>query len=140
MRQRCYEGLEYVGIDIRQGVDNLEYAQASTLEKYNFFDLDAYGSPLPLLEIIASKCKTPSYFVLTDGARLHVQTMHRLPFHIQPYVKGGDRRSDGWYRAYPGIVKMCVLEMFAKRDVSVRGYQQYTGLRKHVLYIGFVAC
>lgn len=138
MARACYGGLDVMGIDKKTGTDNIKYSRESDLSRFNFFDLDAYGSPLVLLGIIATKCPLPSGFVLTDGSRLHVQMMHRLPAHVQPYVIGGASRSDGWYYAYPGIVKMCIGKIFASR-ADVVGYTQMTGRRKHTLYIGFVA-
>ena len=132
----CYAGLPYVGIDKKHGTDNLKYAADSTLSGFTFYDMDAYGSAMPLLEIVATKCDLPAAFVLTDGTRLHVQMMHRLPEFYHRFVKGGGRRSDGWNYAYPGIVKMTVRSLFAERG-TVTNYRQYTARRKHNLYIGF---
>ncbi|MHC1697762.1 MAG: hypothetical protein AB9919_06840 [Geobacteraceae bacterium] len=51
--RECYQGLPYLGLDIKPisdgrtilKVDNRKYLRAADLSQFNFFDLDAHGSP-----------------------------------------------------------------------------------------------
>jgi hypothetical protein len=76
MWQACYQGLEYFSIDKRGlssslKMDSSKFLRSSKLERYNFFDLDAWGSPWYHFWIIMNKRKFKEDekigIVLTDG-------------------------------------------------------------------------
>lgn len=68
----CYANQKVTSLDMKtvEGtltIDNRKFIAGSDLTKYNFFDLDAYGSPYELMLNIMKK-KTGQYvIILTDG-------------------------------------------------------------------------
>jgi len=137
MARTCYEGLPYIGIDRDRGQTAEEWAATADVTAWNFFDLDAYGSALPVVETLAARVTLPATFVLTDGTRLHVQMRSRLPEYHQRFVPGGDRYRRAWYSEYAGILRSIVEALFAGRRVV--DYQQRHASRHGVtpLYVGF---
>jgi hypothetical protein len=70
----CYENLNTTALDIKNvddvlTIDNKKFIASVDISKYNFIDLDAYGSPYELLlNVIKKKQHDPEYVViLTDG-------------------------------------------------------------------------
>jgi hypothetical protein len=78
---RCYAGLDYLGLDLRQFDDSrrtivcdsrrfLRHADAD-LSRFDLFDLDAFGSPMEHLAILCSRIKLERGrkigVALTDG-------------------------------------------------------------------------
>ena len=71
----CYESDNVTGLDIKSSdktikIDNKKFIASADLKKYNFFDLDAYGSPYELLLNIfnrRSKIRGEFVVILTDG-------------------------------------------------------------------------
>ena len=71
----CYESDNVTGLDIKSSdktikIDNKKFIASADLSQYNFFDLDAYGSPYELLlNIFNRRSKIDGEFVviLTDG-------------------------------------------------------------------------
>ena len=68
----CYEGKPVTSLELKKvagtlTIDNKKFIAAADLSKYNFFDLDAYGSPYELMLNIMKK-KTGEYvIILTEG-------------------------------------------------------------------------
>ncbi|MDD5618572.1 MAG: hypothetical protein PHG69_05705 [Candidatus Omnitrophica bacterium] len=79
MFENCYKSAEkYKGYDINAAeiqdrLDNRRAIGIEDLDGYNFFDLDAYGSPWELFFNIIIKLKTlkKASFVVTDGLFLN---------------------------------------------------------------------
>lgn len=71
----CYESEYATGLDLKTAdkilkVDNKKFIASADLSQYNFFDLDAYGSPYELLLNIfhrRSVLKGEFVVILTDG-------------------------------------------------------------------------
>ena len=71
----CYESDNVTGLDLKTSdktikIDNKKFIASADLSQYNFFDLDAYGSPYELLlNIFNRRSKIIGEFVviLTDG-------------------------------------------------------------------------
>lgn len=71
----CYESDNVTGLDLETSnntlkIDNRKFIASADLSQYNFFDLDAYGSPYELLlNIFHRRSKIDGEFViiLTDG-------------------------------------------------------------------------
>ena len=71
----CYESDNTTGLDIKASdktikIDNKKFIASADLSQYNFFDLDAYGSPYELLlNIFHRRSKMVGEFVvvITDG-------------------------------------------------------------------------
>lgn len=71
----CYESENVTGLDLKSlnktiKIDNKKFIASADLSKYNFFDLDAYGSPYELLLNVfnrRSKIERSFVVVITDG-------------------------------------------------------------------------
>lgn len=70
----CYRGMDVTALDTKQiknvlKIDNRKFIAGQNLSKYNFIDLDAYGSPYELLLNIFNKKQHDELFVviITDG-------------------------------------------------------------------------
>jgi len=71
----CYEGTvdSITSLDLKQTtgvirIDNKKFIASTDIEKYNFFDLDAYGDPYELLlNIMKRKQNEPYVVIITDG-------------------------------------------------------------------------
>lgn len=95
--KECYAGLPYLGLDkknIQDGrqivnIDNRKYLRSADLEPFNFFDLDAYGSPwhqfLIILERRMFQPNKKVAFVLTEGLDFKMR-MSSLPVGMMKYV------------------------------------------------------
>ena len=68
----CYEDRQVTSLELKKvagtlTIDNKKFIASADISKYNFFDLDAYGSPYELMLNIMKK-KTGEYvIILTDG-------------------------------------------------------------------------
>ncbi len=79
MFDKCYKNVEkYKGYDIQakdiiNRIDNKQAIFLENLDDYNFFDLDAYGSPWELFFNIIIKLKNlkRAVFIVTDGLFLN---------------------------------------------------------------------
>lgn len=75
----CYKGMDVTALDTKQvkgalKIDNRKFIASQDLSKYNFFDLDAYGSPYELLLNIFNKKQHGELFIIiiTDGLSLEL--------------------------------------------------------------------
>lgn len=93
----CYRDIPYLGLDlkpIRDGrnllaVDNRKFLRMSDLSAWNFFDLDAYGSPWhQFLIVLKRRIVHPGDSIamaLTDGLAFKMR-MSDLPHGMKPYL------------------------------------------------------
>ncbi len=90
MYDGSYRGVvaEYVGIDkakvhtpdICHVSDNARWVRQNDISRFTVFDLDAYGSPLKLLNLVLSKATQPrATAFLTDGTPLRLRLEQNLP-------------------------------------------------------------
>ena len=68
----CYEGKTVTSLELKKvagtmTIDNKKFIAAADISKYNFFDLDAYGSPYELMLNIMKKKHGEYAIILTDG-------------------------------------------------------------------------
>jgi len=112
MYHACYEGYDVTAVDIKKlpnviTVDNRQYLR-NHADEYDFFDLDAYGSPDEQLVTLFASRTSPDPFtvVVTDGSKIklkyeyvsHINTVTaRIP--IKMHIPGLFRFQDEliWY-------------------------------------------
>ncbi len=95
--RECYQGLPYLGLDtkpISDGrniiqMDNRKFLRSADLSTFNFFDLDAYGSPWHQFLIILHRRKFASgeqvAIAITDGLTFKM-SMSGIPDGLRPYL------------------------------------------------------
>ena len=83
--RECYHGLPYLGLDLKPlddgrtllKVDNRKFLRAADLSDFNFFDLDAYGSPWHQFLIVMHRRK------LAEGEKIAVALTEGLDFKMR---------------------------------------------------------
>lgn len=97
IHQECYKELPYLGLDLKPvqdgrkllNIDNRQFLRSADLSSYNFFDLDAYGTPWhQFLIILKRRFVSPGESIaiaLTDGLNFKIR-MSGLPDGLRPYV------------------------------------------------------
>lgn len=90
MWRQLYQGLPYLGLDLKAiddnrtllRIDNRKFLRSADLSAYNFFDLDAYGSPWHQFLIVLSRrtlrAEERIALALTDGLDFKMR-MSSLP-------------------------------------------------------------
>lgn len=90
MWRQLYQGLPYLGLDLKAiaddrtllRIDNRKFLRSADLSAYNFFDLDAYGSPWHQFLIVLSRRRLHQgekiALALTDGLDFKMR-MSSLP-------------------------------------------------------------
>lgn len=93
----CYRDIPYLGLDLKPindgrnllAVDNRKFLRMADLSTWNFFDLDAYGSPWhQFLIILKRRHLGPGEQIalaLTDGLAFKMR-MSDLPHGMKPYL------------------------------------------------------
>ncbi len=113
--------------------DNRQWMRTATMD-FDIYDLDACGSAMEQWSIVAGRAAPPFVVTWTDGARLYTQMNKVYPRAMSDIVGRGDRPHSVNYRNFPFDLRAAIV---ATAPGEVVGYQQFTGRRKHTLYIVF---
>lgn len=148
--QDCYQGLPYLGLDkkdIRDGrkiitTDNRKFLRSADLSPYNFFDLDAYGSPWHQFLIILQRRKFVSgetiAFALTEGLDFKMR-MSGLPTGMLKYVglKKG-MRIPNLHNHGDFIRTLFITNACKKHGLKIQTAYLATNQRKNMRYMGLI--
>lgn len=145
MYHACYQGYDVTALDIKGGrgvkkIDNRRYVR-NHADEYDFFDLDAYGSPYPLLATLLARRTNPAPFtvIITDGTKLNLSYQH------PPYILGGPARIPktlaipGLRRFHGELVHYLLRAMSDHYNVEFSHLVAATGKLKNMAYFGFIA-
>jgi len=120
-----YKNLPYVGIDkkpINDGrviinIDNVKYLRSADLSGYNFFDLDAYGSPWHQFLIIMKRRKIIKNqtiaIALTDGLKL-IGSLSDLPHGLKPYIGMPKEMRIPFLHLHLDFIRACLVSRICK--------------------------
>lgn len=82
MYHTCYTGQDVTALDLKKGeniktIDNRQYVRTHA-DEYDYFDMDAYGSPYELLVTLFAhrRSKDPFTVIVTDGTKLQLNYQH----------------------------------------------------------------
>ncbi len=83
--RECYQGFPYLGLDLKPvadgrnllQIDNRKFLRSADLSAYNFFDLDAYGSPWHQFLIVLRRRQ------LSHGDRIAIAITDGLNFKMR---------------------------------------------------------
>lgn len=144
MYHACYQGYDVTALDIKGGrgvkkIDNRRYVRDHA-DEYDFFDLDAYGSPYPLLVTLLARRTNPAPFVVivTDGTKLNLNYQH------PPHIIAGPARIPktlaipGLRRFHGELVHYLLRDMSTHYNVEFSHLVTATGQLKNMAYFGFV--
>lgn len=147
---KCYKGHEYLGLDkkdIQDGrnilnVDNIKYLRSADLGRFNFFDLDAYGSPwrqfLTVLKRRRFDRGARVAMAITDGLQFNM-SMSELPAGMKPYV-GLPRRMKvpELHRHQDFIRQLIVTQAIAEAALFIRLSLIARNPRGNMTYLGLM--
>jgi len=142
----CYQGMDVTAMDTKQvkgvlKIDNRKFIASQDLSKYNFFDLDAYGSPYELLLNIFHKKQhgEPFVVVLTDGLLIPLIKANGSTF-IQTIIKFKTKNKiPGLERHRMFIIKLILKTLSEKYNILIQGVKliQSHGVT-NTLYLGML--
>jgi len=116
-RAASYKGIDNVKVHdaaICQIMNNVDFVRKNDISKYNYFDLDAYGSPWGLMYLILRKLNTGEItMIVTDGLVMH----QKVDSQVTKFVSA----TEGVPRTMklPGINRFYV-DMFATMLLDIR--------------------
>jgi len=138
-RVRYYHGLDKEKVhnsDICEILNNLTYIQRNSLDQYNVFDLDDYGSPWKQLYIIVKKIPPGEYtFFVTDGLVMH----QKVDGQVTKFVSATEQVSQemnlpGINRFYVDIFATMLKDLERRYNCIVRLAKYFHNDRRSVYY------
>ncbi len=141
----CYHGMDVTALDTKQikgvlKIDNRDFISSQDLTGYNFFDLDAYGSPYELLlNIFYKKQKdNPFVVIITDGLsrNLNYGTGSKL---IQTVIKNQSKISIPCLdRHHEFIIKLILKTFSGKYSIDCRDCKIIREDHNKMFYLGML--
>jgi len=145
MFRACYQGHDVTALDLKGGpgvkkVDNRPYVRRHA-DEYNYFDLDAYGSPYPLLVTLFANRRSPDPFavVVTDGSRLRMNYQHASRIETTAANLPAAMSVPGLVYFQDEIIGYVLRAAAARYGVEITGAKIVTGDTGNMKYFGFIA-
>lgn len=141
----CYEGMDVTALDLKGGhgvkkIDNRIFIKRHA-DDYNFFDMDAYGSPYELLVTLAATRKShdPFIVIVTDGLKLNLNYQH-APKIIQTTSNlSGKLNVPGLFKFHNYFIWYILKSISQKYDIEITNLRIANGDCGNMKYFGFSA-
>ena len=142
----CYESENVIGLDIKTSdktikIDNKKFIASADLSQYNFFDLDAYGSPYELLlNIFNRRSKIAGEFVvvLTEGMWLTLNYGSGSKFIRTMMCNYSGIRIPGLNRHQEFIIKLTLKTLSDKYGIVIKKCKIVREEDNRMFYIGML--
>jgi len=143
----CYESDNVTGLDIKSSdktikIDNKKFIASADLSKYNFFDLDAYGSPYELLlNIFNHRSGIDGEFVaiLTDGMWLRFSVNNQgSNFHQTIIANRSGIKIPALGRHQEFIIKLTLKTLSDKYGIDITECKVVQEDDNRMFYIGML--
>lgn len=145
MYQHCYkDATKYKGFDLKaanllERANNKKAILFENLDDYNFFDLDAYGSPWELFFNIIIRLKEAKgvRFVVTDG--LFLNNRYGSSTILQKAILNIPKRFKvpNFHRHYYFFLSCLFQQIRERTGYALKEIKQAITINTHVRYIGF---
>lgn len=139
----CYTDFDTTSLELKKtkgtmSIDNKKFIASADLTKYNYFDLDAYGSPYELM-INIIKRKTGKYaLILTDG--IHRKMIYgECPKLIQFAMNNKAQiKIPTLHLHHNFIIRLLIKKICDKYNTSITEAKITTDEKSKMLYIGLL--
>ena len=144
-----HKAQKYTGVDLKAFNDDrhticgdvIDVAKTIDVDKYNIFDLDAYGSPYTVLDILSKRIKNYDKiaFVITDGICIDLR-MGNVCSGVQSLTGLKNRRLRRANVLHYEIIKKIIITVAQRLDGVASGFKIATGVTgaKVKYYVFFI--